>query len=87
MQRCNKKQKNHPFKAHVEIFASPIFAQFWSLRVVKRRSNLVDYQAVVRLLRSRSAPAVLAPVAAGALAPRVARNDTDNYFNPAGNTM
>ena len=86
MQRCNKKQKNHPSKAHVETFASPIFAQFWSLRGVKRRSNLVDYQDVVRLLRSRSVPAVLALVAAGALAPRVARNNTDNYFNPAPDT-
>jgi len=26
-------------------------ASFWSLRGVKRRSNLVDYQHVVRLLR------------------------------------
>ena len=29
----------------------PPFGQFWSLRGVKRRSNLVDYQHVVRLLR------------------------------------
>lgn len=33
---------------HIETFAK---ASFWSLREVKRRSNLMDYQHVVRLLR------------------------------------
>jgi hypothetical protein len=47
---------------------------------VAGRGNHVDYQHVLRLLCSRSAPAVLAPVAAGALAPRVALNDNAGVF-------
>ena len=34
-----------------DLCKTPPFGQFWSLRGVKRRSNLVDYQHVVRLFR------------------------------------